>query len=49
MKSLNALQHRLASPEAQLVILEQQKTMPAFSEKLQASGLYPLTPTKMDI
>lgn len=49
MKSLNALQHLLASTEAQLSVLEQQNPLPPFTKKLEASGLYPLTPGAMEI
>ncbi len=47
-KSLAAQKHALSESEKQLRLL-QETHLPPFQKKLEASGLYPLTPAELDI
>jgi radical SAM/Cys-rich protein len=49
MKSLQALKHALADAGHQVDILEHDKNMPLFTDKLQNLGLFPLKPTQLEI
>lgn len=51
IKSLSARGHELANVESQLDVLSDTDAahIPAFSEKIDALGLFPLTPTNLDI
>jgi radical SAM/Cys-rich protein len=49
MKSLQAMHHLLAEAGHQVEVLEHQKELPLFKDKLQAAGLYPLRPTGVEI
>ncbi len=49
MKSLRALQHALADAGHQVDILEHEKDLPLFAQKLAEAGMLPLRPTAMDI
>jgi radical SAM/Cys-rich protein len=49
MKSLKALGSELAFPLVQLEHIDQAETLPRFENKLVEIGLYPLTPTHIEI
>lgn len=49
MKSLKAQNHPLSNTQYELELLDSQETGIPFSEKLAQSGLFPLTPTQIDI
>lgn len=49
MKSLKALQHALADAGHQIDILEHEKDLPLFTDKMTAAGLFPLLPTVPEI
>ena len=49
MKSLQALQHKLAAAGHQVDILEHEKDLPLFAQKLAEADLLPLRPSGMDI
>src|SRR5881227_1780034 len=49
MKSLQALHHLLAEAGHQIEVLEQEKELPLFKDKLQAAGLFPLKPAGVHI
>ena len=49
MKSLHALQHALAEAGHQVDILEHEKELPLFYDKLKQAGMAPLRPVGMDI
>jgi radical SAM/Cys-rich protein len=49
MKSLKATNHPLADTAYEISVLESNDSGLAFSEKLAASGLYPLRPTQIEI
>src|SRR3954465_12357620 len=49
MKSLQAMHHLLAEAGHQIEVLEHQKALPLFKDKLQAAGLFPLKPTGIEI
>ena len=49
MKSLQAMHHLLAEAGHQIEVLEHQKELPLFKDKLQAAGLFPLKPTSVEI
>ncbi|MBE7174357.1 MAG: arsenosugar biosynthesis radical SAM protein ArsS [Williamsia sp.] len=49
MKSLQALQHALADAGHQVDILEHQKELPLFYDKLRQAGMAPLMPAGMEI
>lgn len=49
MKSLKALQHVLADAGHQMDILEHEKDLPLFTDKMKETGLLPLLPTQPEI
>ena len=49
MKSLKALQHALADAGHQIDILEHEKDLPLFTDKMKTAGLFPLSPTTPEI
>ena len=49
MKSLQAMHHLLAEAGHQIEVLEHEKELPLFKDKLQAVGLFPLKPTSAEI
>lgn len=53
MKSLHALHHQLSDTHTQIEILEnsvcEKLKLPLFQEKMKATGLFPLKPTKLEI
>ncbi len=49
MKSLKALQHALADAGHQIDILEHEKNLPLFTDKMKEVGLLPLLPTTPEI
>ena len=49
MKSLKALQHALADAGHQIDILEHEKDLPLFTDKMKQAGLLPLHPTQPEI
>ncbi len=49
MKSLQAMNHLLADAGHQVDVLEHQKALPLFTDKLAAAGLFPLKPTAVEI
>lgn len=49
MKSLKALQHALADAGHQIDILEHEKDLPLFTDKMNQAGLLPLHPTQPEI
>jgi len=49
MKSLQAMHHLLAEAGHQIEVLEHQKELPLFRDKLQAAGLFPLKPTSVEV
>lgn len=49
MKSLKALQHALADAGHQIDILEHEKNLPLFKDKMKEAGLFPLLPTSPEI
>src|SRR6476661_4879160 len=49
MKTLQAMHHLLAEAGHQVEVLEHQKELPLFKDKLQAAGLFPLKPTSVEI
>ena len=48
-KSLTSRQNSLASSANQLRLLEEGMAIPRFADKLQPEGLFPLTPTRIEI
>lgn len=49
MKSLKAQNHPLSSSTVELELLESTERPYTFQQKLEASGLFPLTPTQIDV
>jgi radical SAM/Cys-rich protein len=49
MKSLKALQHALADAGHQLDVLEHDKKLPLFTDRMQQVGLFPLLPVQPEI
>lgn len=49
MKSLKALQHALADAGHQIDILEHEKDLPLFTDKMKQAGLLPLLPSQPEI
>lgn len=49
MKSLKALKHALADAGHQIDILEHEKDLPLFTDKMKTAGLFPLSPTTPEI
>lgn len=49
MKSLKTLQHALADAGHQIDILEHEKNLPLFTDKMKAVGLFPLRPKEPEI
>src|SRR3954464_7681993 len=49
MKSLQAMHHLLAEAGHQIEVLEHQKELPLFKDKLKAAGLFPLKPIGVEI
>ncbi len=51
MSSLNKLNHKFSSPNAQIELLDNHKSLgiPGFQDKLENIGLYPLKSTEMEI
>lgn len=49
IKTLHAQHHKLADTKSQLEVLEMESGIPAFQQKLETTGLFPLKPTGIEI